>query len=91
MNRQDELLAELMAARRWVYWVDETATESLCMDKPRYRVSIVIEHEQGHWPTGGDGVEPWYWDHETCRNRNESRGYDRGAEHRIVCSSMFTD
>lgn len=34
-----------------------------------HRVSLVVENEHGHSPTGdtpeGGQVEPWYWGHET--------------------------
>ena len=48
-------VTELMETQRWVYWLDETATEDLRMDKPRYRVSIVVEGESGHFPAKNAG------------------------------------
>lgn len=82
-------VTELMETHRWVYWLDEAATEDLCMDKPRYRVSIVVEGESGHFPTGGGDVAPWFWNKKTCRVKNAARGYSREEESKIVASSMF--
>ncbi len=82
-------VTDLMENHRWVYWLDETATERLCLDEPRFRVSVVVEGVQGYFPTGGGDVVPWYWDEQTCRAKNAALGYSREEELKIVGSSMF--
>jgi hypothetical protein len=53
-------------------------------------VSLVFQDEPGHFPTGGDGVEPWFWDEATCERMNLERlGLDREAAFKIAASSMF--
>lgn len=80
---------DLMEHNRWVYWLDEMAADSLCLDEPRFRVSIVVENEDGHFPTGGGDVAPWYWDAQTCRVKNAALGYSEEEVHQIIASSMF--
>ncbi len=82
-------VTDLMENHRWVYWLDEMAAESLCMDEPRFQVSIVVEGESGHFPTGGGDTAPWYWDEETCNAKNAALGYSREEVLTIVGSSMF--
>lgn len=59
----------------------------------QFRVCLVTEDEPGYQATGhGEGVEavePWYWDRETCRVKNEQRGLSNEDVDKIVASSMF--
>jgi hypothetical protein len=76
--------------KRWVYWLDQTKPEF--PGSKRFRVSIVVENEAGHRPTGG-GTEdplkaPWYWDKETCKLENEKRGFTELEVWNIIGSSM---
>lgn len=83
-------VTDLMDTNRWVYWLDLLSPELSNKSKPqRYRVSIVVENEQGHFPTGGDDVVPWFWDWDTCRTKNAALGYSREEELQIIGSSMF--
>lgn len=83
-------LNELLAIRRWVFWLDRTAPER---DENgmtgAFRVSIVIENESGHYPTGGGDKIPWYWDDETCKRTNAERGFTELDVFHIVESSMM--
>lgn len=76
--------------KKWVYYVDLTAPDpNKTPGEPRgYRVSIVVENEPGHYPTGGGDKSPWYWDEETCRLQNEKLGFDEHAAWEIVASSI---
>ena len=60
--------------KKWVYYVDLTAPDpNKTTGEPRgYRVSIVVENEPGHYPTGGGDKSPWYWDegHAGYKTRN---------------------
>lgn len=62
-----------------------------------WRVSIVVENEPGHYPTGGGGKAPWFWGSErkdyklakeTERAMNERIGLNERDVHRIISSSM---
>lgn len=84
-------VTDLIENNRWVYWVDPLSPQpSDESTPPRYRVSIVVENESGHFPTGGDDVAPWYWDYETCRAKNAALGYSREEEFKIIGSSFAT-
>lgn len=48
---------ELFNTRRWCYYIPRSGF----VEGRGYRVSIVFEGETGHYPTGGDGKEPWFW------------------------------
>jgi len=75
---------------KYCYWVDRCAPDA---SGERFRVSVVIENESGHRPTGGEGVMdpmPWYWDSETCDRMNRERlGLDRDRVNEIIASSMW--
>lgn len=87
-------LDELMAKRRWCFYLDATAPDPSNQpgQEPRYRVSIVIEGNAGHYPTGGDQKDfrqPWYWTEEVCRKVNEEeRGLSERDVFEITVSSM---
>ncbi len=84
MNR----VQELMEVRRWCYWLDRCHPEAAFKD--RFRVSIVIEDEPGHYPTGQGTLQvPWYWDEQTCRQKNLDKGLDENDVIEITSSSMF--
>lgn len=78
---------ELMDTHRWCYWLDEMQPDD---STERFRVSIVVENEPGHFPTGGGDVVPWYWDKATCRAKNTDLGLTPEDVDRIVASSMFS-
>jgi len=82
-----EQIDELMRNNRWVYWINEAdrRPDGTC------RVSIVIENQSGHFPTGENGKEPWYWGKETCKLKNAERGFDEMTAYKIVSSSMFKE
>lgn len=57
----NDRLATLLHERRWCYWIPDNAF----VEGRGFRVSIVIENEAGHYPTGdtpeGGDREPWFW------------------------------
>ena len=76
--------------KKWVYWLDLTKPdpdnkegETRC-----YRVSIVVENDPGHYPTGGEDKLPWYWDEDTCKEKNKELGFNPLEAYDIVSSSM---
>lgn len=79
-----------LSNKRWVYWLDKTRPEN--DTRETFRVSVVVENESGHYPTGGGPNDPmkapWYWDDETCRLKNAERGYTVEECWDIVNSSM---
>ena len=90
-------MTNLLSTRRWVYYIPADAY----VPDAGYRVSIVIEHEQGHFPSGdwlynGEPVKrlPRFWGHDyydavkTAREMNEKRGIDAKEAAEIVATSM---
>lgn len=65
-----------------------------------HRVSFVLPNEGFQRPTGGDGVEPWYWGdpndcskslemaEEMARKYNSDRGISDSEADRILLQSM---
>lgn len=57
----DTRVAKLLDERRFCYVIPESGYVA----GHGFRVSIAIEHEPGHFPTGstpeGGDTEPWYW------------------------------
>jgi hypothetical protein len=57
----DARIANLLDTRRFCYVIPE----SNYIEGKGYRVSIAIENEPGHFPTGntpeGGDIEPWFW------------------------------
>lgn len=49
--------AALLAVKRWAYYIP---VEAFVPGKG-YRVSVVIEGEHGHFPTGTASEPPWFW------------------------------
>lgn len=49
--------AALLVNNRWAYYVPEKAFVS----GKGYRVSVVIDGERGHFPTGTQNEPPWFW------------------------------
>jgi hypothetical protein len=91
MKTIDQLLND---GTRYCYYLNESEPEpnweSFGYDFPtRFRVSLVFEGESGHYPTGGGDVEPWYWDRNTCRVRNERHGLNDSDVAEIIAGSMF--
>ena len=76
----------LLNTCRWVYYLDRTQPDH--ENRQLYRVSIVIEDEPGHFPTGGETKEPWYWSEAVCKERNAARGFSELDVFEIVSSSM---
>jgi hypothetical protein len=77
-----EDISELLATHRWAYYIPETAF----VPGRGFRVSIIVEGHDGHWPTGDlnfkapNHVEPWFWgmeyrdaEHEAA-TQNAARG-----------------
>lgn len=80
-----------MQTRRWVYWLDKSKP---CLEgRPNaHPVSIVVENESGHYPTGqGDLQMPWYWDDTTCETKNRELGFSPGEVFNIVESSIIAN
>jgi hypothetical protein len=77
--------------KKWVYYINKAQPHP--EDRTLFRVSIVIENERGHYPTGNadDKREPWYWNEETCKMKNEERGFSEVQVFEIVSSSMFAN
>lgn len=86
---QTDTLSEKIGSKKWVFWLDRTHPGK---DPGTFRVSIVIENEAGHYPTGGGEADPhkapWWWDEETCRRENLKRGFDVMQAYEVVASSM---
>lgn len=88
-------LTELMNTRRWCYYIPDNGF----VPGKGYRVSVVIEGEWGHFPTGdlnwkaSNHVEPWFWGttykeaEEFCAEQNQRLGIDVVEVWKIVCSS----
>lgn len=84
-------LDELFANHRWCYFIPLNAF----VEGKGWRVSIVFENVAGHFPTGGNGVEPWFWGstyeeaEETAALQNESKLQLSASDvWKIVASSM---
>jgi hypothetical protein len=50
-------IEELFNTRRWCYFIPRGGF----VEGKGFRVSVIFENERGHFPTGGDGKEPWFW------------------------------
>ena len=80
--------SELLAANvPYCYWLDLNEPDPDC--DGRFRVAVIFQDVPGYRPTGGDDVLPWYWNEETCRQRNERLGLTEKDVSGIVASSMF--
>jgi hypothetical protein len=91
----DTRVAKLLDERRFCYVIPESGyTEG-----KGFRVSIAIEREPGHFPTGntpeGGDVEPWYWGttfeeaREIADRENKTRlGLDPIEAWKIVATTM---
>ena len=92
-------VSDLLATRRWCYYVSAEGY----VEGHGYRVSIVFEHESGHYPTGDDAWiagdhgkrKPWFWGHtyeearRACEEVNRARlGLTPKEAALIVASSM---
>lgn len=66
-------ISTLLATRRWCYFIPADGH----VEGKGFRVSIVFEHESGHYPTGDDAWiagdhgkrKPWFW----CDTYEEAR------------------
>lgn len=92
-------MEDVIKGRRFVYHI-----EGEWQKGHGHRVSIVIENEPGHFPTGGFGNKaPWYWGdpndseksfelaEETAKKANLRLGHSEEDIHTIITSSMFPD
>jgi hypothetical protein len=83
-------LTELMRTKRWCYFLNKTKPSEA--RDGTFMVSVVVEGEAGHFPTGGGDKDPlkapWYWDEKTCEAENQKLGYDEMEAWKIVTSSM---
>jgi hypothetical protein len=52
-----------------------------------FRVSVVFENLSGHYPTGGQGKEPWYWglDYITAKKVEKEQNKRMGLSEKDVC------
>ena len=79
-------ISEMLNTHRWCYYLDQSQPSP---DNPDwFRVSIVFEGVSGHFPTGGNDKEPWYWSQETCNRRNKLLGYNAEEVMKIIDSSI---
>ncbi len=86
-HHQTNKAAKLLASGHpYCYFLDTSSRPNAA---GHYRVSFVFQHIPGHYPTGGAGVLPWYWDEATCIKRNEALGLSEEEAREIVESSMF--
>ena len=93
-------LAQLLETRRWCYVIPIEGF----VKGHGYRVSIAIEKEQGHYPTGdlrtldgdysGGATMPWFWGMTydeacaICVEQNAKLGYTPQEAFKIVASTM---
>lgn len=99
MTDDQERLGQLLANRRWCYFVP---TDGFIEGKG-FRVSVVIEGEDGHYPTGDldtyatnrNHKEPWFWGmtyreaEQVCAERNaDTLKLSEADVAKIVMSSM---
>jgi hypothetical protein len=91
----DTRVAKLLDERRFCYVIPESGY----IAGKGFRVSIAIERESGHFPTGstpeGGDIEPWYWGNtfeearEICDRQNKDHlGLDAIDAFKIVMSTM---
>lgn len=97
---EDDRLAKLLATRRFCYVIPMDAY----IEGHGFRVSIAIENEKGHYPTGdlrtlegdySDGATmPWFWGETyeeaklVCDEQNARLGYTPEEAFKIVCTTM---
>jgi len=91
MAKKEELdVQTLLATRRWCYYIPLSAFE----DGKGYRVSIIVEGEEGHFPTGTPDKAPWYWGmtyrdaEQTAAEANAKLGIDETTVVKLLMSSM---
>lgn len=91
-------LDELLNIRRWIYYIPLDAF----IEGYGFRVSIVIEGERGHFPTGdwpyiakkGHRM-PWFWGmtyeeaEQIAAEQNDKLGYDAATVWKILSSSVL--
>ncbi|HSX22376.1 MAG TPA: hypothetical protein VLE97_06325 [Gaiellaceae bacterium] len=90
--------SQLLHTRRWCYWIPADGY----VEGYGFRVSIVFEHEPGHYPTGdSDWItdpskrKPWFWGHDYAEARKcaedmnqEKLGLSPKDAAQIVTTSM---
>lgn len=97
MGKSKEPGPQKLPPGRMVYYVPEDAY----VKGHGYRASVVVENEDGHYPTGSwpyDGKPgksmPYFWGHDydkACAmadKANEQLGISKEEAHKIVTSSM---
>lgn len=90
-------IVKLFATRRFCYYIPPDGL----VEGDGYRVSIVFEHEPGHYPTGDwpyeaklDQKMPWFWGHDYAAavaiadESNDRIGIDKKTSVEIIASSM---
>lgn len=90
---------DIIKGRRFIYWIDPCGWQQ----GEGHRVSLVVENESGHFPTGGFGhgdPYPWYWGDpidcekslreakKTAREANQKIGITEEAALEILSSSI---
>lgn len=65
-------MRDVIRGRRFIYHIQATGFEP----GQGHRVSIVVENESGHFPTGGGDTAPWYWGD----RENESKSFVEATE-----------
>ena len=83
-----EVIALMESGKRYVYFIDVTKQRKHETGVLVAPVSLVFEDVAGHFPTGSDGHEPWYWSQEVCDERNARFGFSPTEADEIVASSM---
>lgn len=85
---EDMTSAQLLDANvPYCFWLDLADPDPDCSG--RFRVAFVFKDVPGYRPSGGGDVQPWYWDEETCRERNKRLGLTEQDVWEITTSSMF--
>ena len=96
-RRREAKLDELMATRRWCYHIPK---EAGFVEGHGWRVSIVIEGVEGHYPTGDlefgkpHHKEPWFWGdtyedaEQVAAEANMKLGYSESDIVKIITSSF---
>lgn len=91
MKPSEHSAAALLAVKRWVYFIPIDSF----VPKKGYRVSVVIEGEHGHFPTGNATEDPWYWGmtyveaEAKAAEANDEIGHTAKAVWEIVGPAMF--
>lgn len=89
MNAKQNLVTDI-DGKRFCYHIPQSAYEP----GKGWRVSVIIEGESGHYPTGTEDKAPWYWGEsyaeaeQTAAEMNQSMGLSPSDVVKIITSSM---